>query len=133
MIHTHYMGNPDNLQNHMIKQVIWLSGMLFFGVLPATADVADPGFENLSPGTDLSTGITITPNLLTGWGIDSYIISSAENGIVPFEGSQMARANSGTGADLYTLIDLTPFADSVANGLAIANVSAYFNSVSVNG
>ncbi len=126
------MGIPGNLQNHMIKQVILLSGMLFFDALPVTADVADPGFENLSPGTDLSTGTTIIPNLLIGWGIDSFIISLAESGIVPLEGSQMARANAGSSADLYTLIDLTPFADSVANGQAIANISAYFNSVSVN-
>ncbi len=114
-------------QHQMTKRIIWLTGLLFCGSLPAAVDVADPGFETHPPGTDLSTGITIFPALLTGWGIDSYLVSSAENGIIPFEGSQMARANVGASSYLYTLNDLAPISDPLANGQSLSNVSPHYN------
>ena len=64
------------------------------------SSIADPSFELLPAGTDLETGFTFTPDLLSSWGIDSAIVVSAENGITPEDGSQMARANSSLSGSL---------------------------------
>jgi len=94
--------------------------------------IADPSFELLPAGTDLETGSTFTADLLSGWGIDSAIVVSAENGITPEDGSQMARANSGVGTDLYTLVDVTSMAAEIAAGELFVDISAFFNSVDPN-
>lgn len=106
---------------------------LFVVLAPGkTSAIADPGFELLPVGTDLETGSTFTADSLSAWGIDSAIVVSAENGITPEDGSQMARANSGVGTDLYTLIDVTSMAGEIAAGELFVDVSAFFNSVDPN-
>lgn len=44
----------------------------------------------------------------------------------------MARANSGVGTDLYTLVDVTSMAGEIAAGELLVDVSAFFNSVDPN-
>jgi hypothetical protein len=44
----------------------------------------------------------------------------------------MARANSGIGTDLYTLVDVTSMAAEIAAGELFVDVSAHFNSVDPN-
>jgi len=106
---------------------------LFIALAPGEASaIADPGFELLPAGTDLETGATFTADLLDRWGIDSAIVVSAENGITPDGGSQMARANSGVGTDLYTLVDVSSMAAEIAAGELFVDVSAFFNSVDPN-
>ena len=63
------------------------------------------------------------------WGIDSAIVVSAENGITPEAGSQMARANSGVGTDLYTLIDVTSMAGEIIVRFARFPNRAYASSI----
>jgi len=96
------------------------------------ATLADASFENRPVGTDFSSGSTLTPVLLSGWGIDSAIVTSAENGITPDTGSQMARANSGVGTDSYTMLDFTSLAAQVDQGTVFVDLSAQFNSVAPN-
>jgi hypothetical protein len=110
----------------------WTLALLVLLAPGGAAAIADPSFELLPAGTDLGTGTTLTPDLLTRWGIDSAIVVTAENGITPDDGLQMARANSGLGTDLYTLVDVSAMAADIDAGQLFADVSAFFNSVDPN-
>ena len=74
---------------------------------------------------------------LGDWSGDLSQIVTAENGIVPFDGSRMLRFDGtflntsidGFASDVWQLIDMSPFSTVVSTGLALASGSAYFNRI----
>ncbi|MBL1217184.1 MAG: hypothetical protein D8M59_06765 [Planctomycetes bacterium] len=83
------------------------------------------------------------PDEFGNWqGDQSEILSSTQDGIVPFEGvemlqfqgSTMSGADLGTvGSEVWQLIDISSFVDQVRSGQAVLNASVYFNRVSRDG
>lgn len=99
--------------------------------------VTNPGFEMFEITNEFSW-----PTTFGDWlGDDSEIVTE-ENGIVPFEGSQMLHfisarmkkndPNELIASDMFQLIDMSMFSSDIATGLVTASASGYFNRVTGN-
>ncbi len=96
-----------------------------------TLDITNPGFE--TSGT-IGMGF---PNVFGVWGGDQSEIVTTENGINPFEGSQMLHfiysrrdePGSTVGSDVWQFIDTSTFSFEIATGMAILSATAFFNRV----
>jgi Zn-dependent M28 family amino/carboxypeptidase len=97
----------------------------------ATNLLVNGGFETFE---ETSPGI---PTTFGDWQGDGSEIRTAENGIVPFEGSSMLRfldtlhgqASAFENADIYQHFDLQPYADQISAGTLTLRAEAYFNRV----
>jgi hypothetical protein len=122
----------------MQKTLVFVALTISLGLLqsagPAAAiplSVANPSFETAEP-------VQGFPSTFGDWGVDLSAIVLAENGITPFDGSNMLKfintgilGGGGDSADVGQAIDLTPHAALIAGG-ATVNASAYFNRVPGN-
>jgi len=96
-----------------------------------TLDITNPGFE-----TSGTIGVG-SPNVFGVWGGDKSEIVTTENGITPFEGSQMLHfiytkkdgPGSTVGSDVWQFIDTSTFSFEIATGMAILSATAFFNRV----
>ncbi len=87
--------------------------------------ISNPSFE-----TPETTG-GVLPTTFGDWSGDLSQIVTAENGIVPFDGSRMLRFDGtflntsidGFASDVWQLIDMSPFSTVVSTGLALASGS----------
>lgn len=96
-------------------------------VLAQTIPLGNPGFETgISPGLPTTTGY---------WAGDLNSVVTTENGVSPYAGAKMLRfdhmapdgVDQGTGADTVQLVDLSPYAPTIAQGGFALTFSAYFN------
>jgi hypothetical protein len=94
--------------------------------------VVNGGFETTEP-----VGGAF-PTTFGDWTIDVSEIVTVQNGITPFEGSQMLHftdtffdgiPSSASGSDVGQLVDMSPLSGAIAGGLATALASAHFNRV----
>ena len=89
--------------------------------------VGNAGFES---------GITAgLPTTAGSWEGDLNSVTTAENGVTPYAGSQMLRfqtmavngSDVGTGSDTFQLVDLNAYASNIAAGNFTVTLSAYYN------
>lgn len=100
------------------------------GVSRAENLVVDAGFET-------TVNIALRPTDYGYWGGDYAEIVTVDNGIVPFEGSQMLQfinalpsgPSAAVGCTVWQLIDVNDFSTDISSGNAIAMLSSRFNRV----
>lgn len=116
-----------------LRNILYAVSCLFLvsGIVEADSLLVNPDFELVEFTGDFygSDG---------GWYGDDSAIVPAENGITPYNGSQMLQfiyahryggAVGGSASQVYQLVDLTPFADQIETGLAVASASFWVNRV----
>ncbi len=97
--------------------------------------VTNPSFE--TPESTFIFGFPGAPSVFGDWGGDLSEIVPAENGISPFDADHMLRFDAtGNSADpilsaaqVYQTFDVSTYAADIAQGIAQADVSAFFNRV----
>jgi hypothetical protein len=97
--------------------------------------VTNPSFE--TPEPTFIFGFPGVPSTFGDWGGDLSEIVTAESGVSPFDGDHMLRfdatGNSAdpllTAAQIYQTIDVSGYSAEIAQGIAQADVSAFFNRV----
>lgn len=106
------------------------SAVILFVSQSYASIIVDGGFEATEP-TDGPW-----PTVTGVWGGDGVTSVTAENGIVPIEGSRMARFDStnqgspgGFIASLVQLLDMSPFVSQINTGNAQLVITAAFNRV----
>ena len=121
-----------------MKKYAWFLVVFTMALSLASAEaspvtISNPGFE-----IDETIGDGL-PTAFADWSGDLATIVSAENGIVPLEGTRMLRFDAtfqsgpgGISSDVWQLVDMTPWAADIASGLAVASWSAAFNRVEGN-
>ena len=124
----------------MKKQLIGLtvSALILGGVVSANANLITNGsFESANVPTS-TVPYFAYPGGYDWNGDDTTVVAGTENGITPNDVNQMLRFDStgdtspggtGTGSEIWQWIDISSYAADIASGLAVANLSAYFNRV----
>ena len=115
----------------MNRSLLLLPLMVAAIASPALAQISlslgNAGFESaISPGITGTSGI---------WQGDLNSVTTTQNSITPFAGSQMLRfdhmapdgTSFGTGADALQLVDLSAYSSSIAAGGFTLTLSAYYN------
>ena len=94
--------------------------------------ISNPGFETME-GTSGEY-----PSATGNWEGDISEIVTSENGVLPFEGSNMLHfiyaagdygAHSTIASQVKQTVDMSAYADQITSGNAVARLSAYFNRI----
>ena len=116
---------------HTSSRPLFAAFVALLATIPALAQISislgNPGFESW-----ITSGFNTTAG---GWAGDLNSVVTAENGVTPYAGSQMLRFETmavngtdvGTGSDSMQLVDLSPYAGSIAGGNFTVTLSASFN------